>query len=120
MFTTAKSEIIDYINNSLNDFLNTDLDNLHNELFNSGYYVVGYYQASEKIKQWGLDGFDVIEYVQNYERDNFGETNTDINSESMLNMFVYILGEEILYSLNIDFDGDLDSEKLGEIKEALL
>tara|TARA_R110000803_G_scaffold87838_1_gene154751 strand:- start:544 stop:867 length:324 start_codon:yes stop_codon:yes gene_type:complete len=67
---------------------------LHQELFNSDYYIIGTYEA----KKWLADKvFDVIDYIKEYEEDNFGEASTDCsNPEKVVNMFVYIRGEELL------------------------
>jgi hypothetical protein len=69
---------------------------LHNELFNTDYYIIGYYQAEQwLIKNGGV--FRNIQTVQDYEKDNFGEINTDIgSSEGVVNMVVYIAGEIVL------------------------
>ena len=41
--------------------------------------------------------FEVIEYIHDYETENFGEVNTTLsNPESVANMFAYIRGEELL------------------------
>jgi hypothetical protein len=70
---------------------------LHNEIFNTDYYIIGTYEA----KQWLSDKvFDVIDYIKEYEEDNFGEVTTDLgNPEAVVNMYAYILGEEILYEV---------------------
>lgn len=70
---------------------------LHNEIFNTDYYIIGTYEA----KQWLSDKvFDVIDCIKEYEQDNFGEVTTDLsNPERVVNMFVYIRGEEILYEV---------------------
>ena len=70
---------------------------LHNEIFNTDYYIIGTYEA----KQWLSDKvFDVIDYIQEYEEDNFGEVYTDVSDpEKVVNMYCYILGEEILYEV---------------------
>tara|TARA_R110002020_G_scaffold465364_1_gene686743 strand:- start:129 stop:473 length:345 start_codon:yes stop_codon:yes gene_type:complete len=70
---------------------------LHNEIFNTDFYIIGTYEA----KQWLSDKvFDVIDCIQEYEEDNFGEVTTDLgNPEKVVNMYVYILGEEILYDI---------------------
>ena len=67
---------------------------LHQELFNTDYYITGTYEA----KKWLADKvFDVIDYIKEYEDDNFGESLTDCsNPEKLVNMFVYIRGEELL------------------------
>ena len=70
---------------------------LHNEIFNTDYYIIGTFEATE----W-LDNqvFQVIDYIKQYEEDNFGEVTTDLsNPEKLVNMYVYILGEEILYEV---------------------
>ena len=70
---------------------------LHNEIFNTDYYIIGTYEATK----WLSDQvFYIIEYIKNYEQDNFGEVTTDLsNPEKLVNMYVYILGEKILYEV---------------------
>lgn len=70
---------------------------LHNEIFNTDYYIIGTFEATE----WLSDQvFYIIEYIKNYEQDNFGEVTTDLsNPEKLVNMYVYILGEKILYEV---------------------
>ena len=67
---------------------------LHNQFFNEDYYIIGRYEA----KQWlGDQVFDVIGIIQEYENDNFGEVTTDLTEpENVVNMYVYILGEDIM------------------------
>jgi len=71
---------------------------LHNEVFNSDYYIIGTYQAKKALNEY--DVFDAIEKVQTYEKDNFGEVYTDLsNPEKLINMLYYIIGEEVLYEM---------------------
>ena len=66
---------------------------LHNEVFNTDYYIIGTYQAKEALKEF--DVFEAIEKVMNYEKDNFGEIYTDIaDPEKLVNMLYYIIGDE--------------------------
>ena len=75
------------------DVLN-DVGELHHEIFNTDYYIIGRYQAKEWL---GSDTFDCIATIQQYEQDNFGESHTDLSEpEHVVNMYVYIIGEEIL------------------------
>ena len=68
---------------------------LHNEVFNTGYYIIGTYQAKEALEEY--DVFDAIEKVQTYEKENFGNVYTDLsNPEKLINMLYYIIGEEVL------------------------
>ena len=86
-------EIAEYIGNQ--DFRDSYVSDLHNEVFNTNYYIVGRYQA----KQWmGGDAFDMIGDVVEYEKGNFGELHTDLSDpESVVNMWVYVQGWEIIH-----------------------
>ena len=71
---------------------------LHSEVFNTDYYIVGSYQAEEVLKEFGV--FEAIGKVQAYEKDNFGEIYTDLSDpEAVVNMLYYIIGEEVLYEM---------------------
>lgn len=95
------SHLIDHVNYCDDDH---DFSELHHEAFNEDYYIIGYYQANEWLKNHGIDAFTAIDYVIDYEKANFGETNTKINSEAIVNMLTYILGEQIISDLDIDLD----------------
>ena len=67
---------------------------LHNEIFNTDYYIIGRYEAQKWL---GDQVFDIIDIIQEYEKDNFGEVTTDITEpEKVVNMYVYIVGEELI------------------------
>lgn len=88
-------ELKDYDMESYNQLVEDN--ELHNEIFNTDYYIIGTFEATE----W-LDNqvFQIIDYIKEYEQDNFGEVTTDLsNPEKLVNMYVYILGEEILYEV---------------------
>lgn len=101
-FDTFKyGEIKEYFD----DFLAENLDylkennkywreELHHEAFNTDYYIIGTYKAEE----WLEDRvFDVIHTIQDYEMFNFGEVNTDLSEpERVVNMYTYIVGEDIV------------------------
>ena len=81
------------------EYLEQDLTEIHHDLFNTDYYIIGYYEC----EKW-LSGnvFNVIEEIKNFEKDNFGEVTTDFSSsESVVNMYVYILGEHIIYNTDL-------------------
>ena len=74
---------------------------LHNEVFNTDYYIIGTYRAKEALREY--DTFEAIEKVQTYEKDNFGEVYTDLSDpEKLVNMLYYIIGEEVLYKMMDD------------------
>tara|TARA_B100000427_G_scaffold328835_1_gene342975 strand:- start:373 stop:774 length:402 start_codon:yes stop_codon:yes gene_type:complete len=66
---------------------------LHHYLFNEDYFIIGHYQAQQFL---GDQAFRAIEYVQDYEKDHFGQVSTEITDKKIANMFAYIAGEEIL------------------------
>ena len=79
-----------------------DINDLHHKLFNEDYFIIGYYEANKWLEA-NIGVFTAIGAIQEYESENFGEVNTKLdNSESVVNMFVYILGEELIYDLDID------------------
>lgn len=72
---------------------------LHNEAFNTDYYIIGTYEAKQALVAFGV--FEAIEKVMDYEKFNFGEVYTDIsNPEKLVNMLFYIVGEEVISDLN--------------------
>ena len=76
------------------EYLNQDIGEIHHDLFNTDYYIIGYYKAEKWLSN---NVFKAIEEIKEYEQDNFGEITTDLSSsESVVNMYVYIIGEYIL------------------------
>jgi hypothetical protein len=86
---------IDYLTEN-KEYLTVYGCDLHNSIFNSGYYIVGGYQAEQWLQK-GPGIFNAIDEIKEYEQSNFGEVNTDLSeAEHVVNMFVYIKGEEVL------------------------
>lgn len=72
--------------------------NLHNELFNTDYYIIGTYKAKEALREY--DVIDALQKVWTYEKENFGEIYTDLSDpEKLVNMLYYIIGEEVLHEM---------------------
>ena len=98
---------------------------LHHEVFNTDYYIIGTYEAKEALKEY--DVFEAIEKVQTYEEENFGEVYTDLsNPEKLVNMLYYIIGEEVLYEMmdgveafNGNWNNQADEETNAAILEAI-
>ncbi|MFY9162389.1 MAG: hypothetical protein WAN96_07855 [Paludibacteraceae bacterium] len=71
---------------------------LHSEVFNTDYYIIGTYEAKQALKEY--DVFEAIGKVQTYEKDNFGKVYTDLSDpEKLINMLYYIIGEEVLFEM---------------------
>ena len=98
---------------------------LHHEVFNTDYYIIGTHEAKEALEEY--DVFEAIERVQTYEKENFGEVYTDLSDqEKLINMLFYIIGEEVLWemlehseTLNENWDNLADEEINAKILEEL-
>ena len=98
---------------------------LHNEVFNTDYYIIGDCSAKNTLGSYGI--FDAQKKVKDYELGNFGETYTDITDpEKLVNMLYYIIGEKMLYnidSFNENFNNvandETNKEIISEIEEIL-
>ena len=96
---SMKKEAIEAIIEHLEDGYSGYYCDLHNEVFNTDYYIIGTYEAKEALREY--DVFDAIELVQGYEKDAFGEVNTDLsNPEQLINMVYYVIGDEVICEMN--------------------
>ena len=90
-----KKEAIEAIIEALENGYSGYYCDLHNEVFNTDYYIIGTYDAKDALRKY--DVFEAIELVQTYEKDNFGEVYTDLsNPEKLINMVYYIIGDEVI------------------------
>lgn len=93
-----KKEAIEAIVEELENGYSGYYCDLHNEVFNTDYYIIGTYQAKEALKEY--DVFEAIELVQEYEKDAFGEVYTDLsNPEKLINMVYYVIGGEVIVEM---------------------
>lgn len=87
----AMGAIIDTLENGCSPCL----DDVHDEAFNTDYYETNYDSAIKWFNDYEYSVFYVIDDVVTYEKDNFGEVNTDLSNPcAVLNMYWYIIGEE--------------------------
>ena len=102
MKLSIKNELLSYIQDLKNDGVLTpeNKKEWHFIAFNEDYYIIGYYNASQWLKNHNLGEFEAAGICQQYEIDNFGECHTIYdNSEKVVNMLAYIYGEELIYNL---------------------
>lgn len=122
---TMKEEARERIIECLKDGYTGYYCDLHNEVFNTDYYIIGTYQAEEALKEYGV--FEAIEKVQTYEKENFGELYTDLSDpEKLISALFYIIGEEVLWemlehseTLSENWDNQADEETNAKILEEL-
>ena len=119
----ARAAIIEALKNGFDGYYS----DLHHEVFNTDYYIVGTWEAKKALAEY--DVFEAIDKVQTYEKDNFGEIYTDLsNPEKLINVLYYIIGEEVLFEMmnesetlseNWDYQADeeTNNEILKELKE---
>ena len=93
----TKNEALEDIKEVLK-FYSGYYSDLHNETFNTDYYIIGTYEAEQALEQYGT--FEAIRKIREYENDNFGELFTDLSDpEKVANMLYYIIGEEAIQEL---------------------
>ncbi|QDP47346.1 MAG: hypothetical protein Unbinned4388contig1000_65 [Prokaryotic dsDNA virus sp.] len=112
MLHSIKQELAIHILDKINDGVidNTNRDEWHFYCFNEDYYIIYHSEALKWLKTHELDAFEAIETVREYEMDNFGEMNTQINPESIVNMLAYIYGQELLSETDAENIEELETE----------
>lgn len=113
----AKNAIIE----ALQDGYSGDYGDLHNEVFNTDYYIIGKEKAIEALEEYGV--FDAIKEVQTFERFAFGSGYTDVcDPEKLVNMLYYIIGEECMSELykHPAFHGQADAETNDDLVNYLI
>jgi len=124
---SANNKILDHAIDTIDDIKDhADVygADLHNELFNTDYFIIGRYEADKWLKD-NVDGgvYDAIYDIKEYEENNFGEVTTDFSEpERVTNMYVYIKGEELLNesdALNKAWDRKLTEKDFDAIRSDL-
>ena len=91
-----KEHLDDYLadNRTQYDDIEDARDRLHHDAFNSDYYIIGRYQATKWL---GDEAFNVIEFIKDYEQENYGRVLSDLSEpEKVVNMYTYIIGQELV------------------------
>jgi hypothetical protein len=107
--------LIDTVKYSTND--RTNFDDIHHESFNENYYIIGYYEANQWLKNHGVDPFEAVAYVIEQEKNHFGESSLkadDFNSERVVNLLVYFAGFDVMPNCNLS---DITKTELLELLE---
>ena len=102
-FTVA--EIAADLISTLENGFSQDYSALFVETFDTDYYIIGTYEAEKALAQYGT--FVAIEEVREYEYNNFGNFNIEIQAEKIANMLFYIKAETAIYN-DFEFNCILD------------
>lgn len=115
-----KEEAIEAIIEALENGFDGYYCDLHNEVFNTDYYIIGTHEAKEALREY--DVFEAIDLVQNYEKDAFGEVYTELsNPEKLINMVYYIIGDEVIGEMyDIEAFNDGWNEQADEETNAII
>ena len=116
----VKQQLIDALEDGR--LIGKPVNEIHNEVYNTDYFVIGYYQAEQYLIQHeGV--FNAIGEIKEYEENNFGEVITDLScSEKVCNMLAYIEGGNLLNSLSTisdNWDEELTEELVQEMLDEL-
>ena len=110
--TEALEDILDILESGYGG----SMEDLHNEVFSTNYYIIGTHTAKQALTEYGV--FEAIDVVQEYEDSAFGERYTDVSDpEKLANMLYYIIGEEVIN--NLDIYGESVEIAIERVKEAL-
>lgn len=110
--TEALEDILDVLESGYTGYM----EDLHHEVFNTDYYIIGTHAAKQALTEYGV--FDAIEKVQNYEEAHFDKVSTELSDpEKLANMLYYIIGEEVIQDL--DIYGESVEIAIERVKEAL-
>ena len=92
LINDIKQDLIDKLEDGIG--LDSSIYDLHHELCNTDYFIIGTYKAS----QWlGSDAFYAIEKIKDWELEVIGEVTTDFcDPEKVVSMLQYVVGEELL------------------------
>ncbi|UDM72764.1 hypothetical protein [Vagococcus fluvialis] len=92
-------EIIDDIVSYLEDEPTFYGSELHDNVFNTDYYIIGTYKAEKALEEYGT--YKAIGEVIDYEEFHFGKRTTDLsNAENVANMLYYIKASEYLANMS--------------------
>ena len=110
MKNSIKQELSAYVTDRVEEMrrykeLPSDISDLHHELFNQDYYIIGYYQAEKWLEEHNISAWEGMSICQEYEIDNFGEASKKYdNAETTVNMLAYIYGEQLLHEMKLELN----------------
>lgn len=84
----------DFLEAETDEWIAANIDDLHYQVFFSRPYLIGRRQATEWL---GDETFNVLRFIDDYERYNLGERVTDLTDpECVVTAYANMLGEEVV------------------------
>ena len=112
---TALEMVLEELNNGYEG----EVSDLHNDVFDSDYYIIGTHAATEALEEYGL--FKAIKKVKEYQELHFGEVFTDFSCpETLATDLSYVIAGEAYFdieSVNDNYDKSFLDE---EVKEQVI
>ena len=101
---------------------NYTFDNVFDDLFASDYYIIGYKEAADALKEYGI--FNALEEVQQFDVENFGHWDTDYTDpEKVANMLEYIHASEYMQDMldraGLELDDETTPENVNKLIKTL-
>lgn len=113
MNTELERELIEHIISTVKE--RDNFEELHYHAFNEDYYIIGYWNAEQWLKKHNISAFKALDKIAEYEIATMGEQHfKKYDAESVVNFYVYIVGEFIINSL-----GDISELSKNEIIDLL-
>ena len=118
-------EIKETLLDNLDDYKGIEdytFEDVFNDLFNSDYYIIGYKEAANALKEYGI--FKALEEVQRWDVENFGHWDTDYTDpEKIANILEYIHASEYMQDMldraDLDLSDETTTENVNKLIETL-
>tara|TARA_Y100000004_G_scaffold161053_1_gene188897 strand:+ start:1494 stop:1847 length:354 start_codon:yes stop_codon:yes gene_type:complete len=103
-YDEIKNELLNYVeNNNLTLSEALEDDDLHFKVYNSDYFIIGYYNAEQwLIKDDTNYTFEVLEYVQERSEEMFGTIIKITDAERLVNLYAFWLGYDVIAELQAE------------------
>lgn len=115
---SIQQELEEHIKDLIQDGTLTldNTDDWHFHAFNEDDYIMYHSEAEKWLARHNISAFEAIGEIQEYEQFRFGEVITNFSSPaSVVNMYVYILGEEYLQKHQEELEDELTNLVEAEI-----
>lgn len=116
MTDSLRNELLSHAIATLDD-RDGDAEDLHHYAFNEDYYLIGTWTAKQWLDKHNIDAFDAISEIIEWQNETFGESQlsaSDITPEKIANLYVYLMGEQLLSEFYLDSE-DLMAELKAEL-----